>query len=453
MSGLHNFELGREALFHKVVFKGYDCTEELQMIICNLNTHTTAFLEGLSARMFELLAQGSQSRIIQFLAENDLQEQDVNEFIQELVDQEVLNGKTEQIEGEQPQKETSGNTDYINFCEEIYQNGYLFNIHIDITNQCNLRCCHCYHPFEEYTQNKQITLKDIEEIIDESCDLGAFSVTFSGGEAFLRPDIFQALEYATRKKMVISIFTNATLIDGQMVEKLKLYNIDRIGVSLYSTDRDTHDSITTVSGSFDKTAGAIQALTKSDLQVEIRCMLMKGNFKRYKEMITTAKDWGCTLAFDISMAPKLNGDDSPMDLLLTSDQYRELCLDTESVYYADKVNGIKVDAPPCNAGRYGLYYDSAGNIHPCVGFPILLGTHKDKLQEIWESNPDLIKWRKMRNSDFTGYGKHSYCQHCIEICAGNALLENGDYTQCEKKDCFKARVRESAYKQLKGGLA
>lgn len=102
----------------------------------------------------------------------------------------------------------------------------------------HFRCIHCYHPFDEYTFSYNLTLNEIKKIIDEAFSLRVFRVTISGGEPFIRNDIYDILEYISDKGMIIDIFTNATLINDDVIKRLERYNIKEIGISFYSTRPD-----------------------------------------------------------------------------------------------------------------------------------------------------------------------------------------------------------------------
>ena len=51
--------------------------------------------------------------------------------------------------------------------------------------------------------------------------MGVLAILFTGGEVFVRDDIFEILEYAYEKRFAVDIFTNGTLLDGDKIIKLK----------------------------------------------------------------------------------------------------------------------------------------------------------------------------------------------------------------------------------------
>ncbi|OHW61269.1 antilisterial bacteriocin subtilosin biosynthesis protein AlbA [Andreesenia angusta] len=445
------FIKNREYYFDRVIYRYYSCSDGAQMIINNLNNHTVTYLEDLSAMLFNILETSSYEEISLFLNENDISSMELVDFIDDLRESLTLNcfargTSTENVESE----ESSSDSQVLDFHEKLFEEGYLFNFHMDITNECNIRCKHCYHPFEDYCINGCLSLGDIERIIDDIYDLGVFSITLSGGEPFMREDIYEVLKYISQKGMCIDLFTNATLLDDDSIGKLSEFNINKVSISLYSMEDKIHDGITQCKGSYRKTKEAIGKLKAKNINVELKAVLMKENFSGYKELLRFAKDNSYKMILDTSITPKLNSDLEPIGLSISEEQYRKLCLDKETNYYANNNKPLSPNEPSCKAGRYGLYCDSIGNVQPCISFKLDLGKVSE-IKRIWTRSEVLKKWLNIRNKDYWEYGKFTYCEYCLEICAGIAQLENFDFKKCEKSDCYKSKIRERVHKILKGG--
>jgi MoaA/NifB/PqqE/SkfB family radical SAM enzyme len=413
------------------------------MIIHNLNNHTEAFLDDVSAVMFEKLQRANLEDIIQFSRLNELTIDEILEFLRDLSKEQVLNSTKKIKPVTNQNKDNVNNEEFPDFYENLFSCGFLSSIHIDVTDKCNLRCKHCYHPFDKYNTGCSLSLAEIKKIVDESHELGVFRIVISGGEPFMRDDIFDILDYISNKNIVIDLYTNATMIDQRIVSQLTQYNINQLGISLYGAKKDTHESITQ-NKSYDATKQAIEVLLKNGFNVKLKTVLMEENFSEYKDLQKFAEELDCGIIFDTSLTPRLDSDKTPIAFVLTPEQFLTLCTDKSSAYYADKIRGIEPDMRPCNAGRYSLYFNHEKNIYPCVSLRIKLGDIHDSLRDIWHNNTWLNEWRKIKNKDFIGYGKHSFCKYCIEICAGIAQLENGNYMHCEKSDCFKACTLEKA---------
>ena len=439
-------------LFDKVVWRRYTLKDEVYVVIYNLNHHRIAILDDVSALIFASLADDEQDGLRRLMIENDLSEQDIAEFIKDLIDNAILNDSASEgmphIGGDKSHEDEDRSV-LEDLHKKLYSNSYLYSVHIDVTNQCNMRCIHCYHPFDEYDKSNVLRFDDIKKIIDEAFSLGVFRVTISGGEPFLRCDIFDILEYISRKGMIIDVFTNATLLNNDVVvNKLMDYNINEVGISVYSTRKDIHELITQAP-SYENTFAAIAKLRACGILCKLKCILMKYNIDCYDELVRYSIEQDCTLVFDTGITPKLNGDIAPTELMLEWDDILALSMDSSTKFYPIPLDSLDPEHSPCNAGKYGLYVDSMGNVYPCVSLQMYLGNiHEDSLINIWHHNVALKRWQKMKNKDFIGFNEHSYCRYCMEICAGIAQLETGQYDRCPKSACYQARAREEAHKRI-----
>ncbi|HEY5593691.1 MAG TPA: methyltransferase domain-containing protein, partial [Nitrospiria bacterium] len=99
-------------------------------------------------------------------------------------------------------------------------------------NSCNLTCAHCLvesHPGGD----PGLATKRIKSIIDEVSDLGVHRFYFTGGEPFVRKDIFELVEYiAQNKKAELIILTNATLFRGERLDLLKCQDRERLKLQI-----------------------------------------------------------------------------------------------------------------------------------------------------------------------------------------------------------------------------
>ena len=75
------------------------------------------------------------------------------------------------------------------------------------TPACNLACSHCYAACAG--EQKVLTTNQALAVIDDLAAFHAPVLLFSGGEPFLRPDIFELAEYAQSLGIKVASMTNA----------------------------------------------------------------------------------------------------------------------------------------------------------------------------------------------------------------------------------------------------
>src|SRR5271169_6479398 len=70
----------------------------------------------------------------------------------------------------------------------------------ELTYRCNLKCRHCYvAPSAVNERGKELDTKQVFTILDQLAGAGCLNIGFTGGEPFLREDIFEILGYAKNK--------------------------------------------------------------------------------------------------------------------------------------------------------------------------------------------------------------------------------------------------------------
>src|SRR5207245_11365374 len=106
-----------------------------------------------------------------------------------------------------------------------------FAVHFDITYRCNERCIHCYLDHDDHGE---MSTSEMKVVLDQIAEAGTFLLTFSGGEIFMRRDIFELLEYARRLLFNVKIKTNAVMIRQAEAERLLRLGIDQIEISISS---------------------------------------------------------------------------------------------------------------------------------------------------------------------------------------------------------------------------
>lgn len=151
---------------------------------------------------------------------------------------------------------------------------YNFNFAwIEITQNCNLKCVHCYNGKSFSTSN--MCYNDFENVIDQLEALGIKRIQLIGGEPFLNPDIEKMLCYASRKMEFIEIFTNGTLVNDKIIELLKTKNI-HLALSVYSYIEKMHNTVTQDASSFSRTIETIKKIQRNKIKYRVARVIIKG---------------------------------------------------------------------------------------------------------------------------------------------------------------------------------
>ncbi len=113
-------------------------------------------------------------------------------------------------------------------------------LRISVTDRCNFRCRYCVpsSPFHVIEHEKIARYEEILRITRLACELGITKVRITGGEPFVRKDIFLFLEKlcAIESLKDISITTNGSLLTNEKIKKLISFGIKRLNFSLDTLD-------------------------------------------------------------------------------------------------------------------------------------------------------------------------------------------------------------------------
>lgn len=113
-------------------------------------------------------------------------------------------------------------------------------LRISVTDRCNFRCRYCIpsSPFSVVEHEKIARYEEILRITKIACELGITKVRITGGEPFVRKDIFLFLEKlcAIENLKDISLTTNGALLNREKIKKLTSFGIKRLNFSLDTLD-------------------------------------------------------------------------------------------------------------------------------------------------------------------------------------------------------------------------
>ena len=285
----------------------------------------------------------------------------------------------------------------------------------------------------------------------------------SGGECMLHPDFKKIVAYAREKDLIVSILSNLTLCDDEMVNFLKDQQTF-VQVSLYSMNPKVHDCITQRNGSWVKTKAAIEKLHDEDVPVRISCPTMRQNFKEYLDVLKYAESLDIPAQTDFIMMAKSNHDTSNLNNRLTLDQTKSLlemiigdALPVESEYFDPKHKSNlktpeeRAEEPLCGAGVDKLCLNANGNYYPCSGFQdySVGNCFNQDLRDVWDNSPQLKYIRGLRGKDIPK------CVHCdnrnyCSMCLVRNFNETGDMLKVADHFCKVAELNKevvNAYHQ------
>jgi len=162
-----------------------------------------------------------------------------------------------------------------------------FSFDLEITARCNNNCRHCYINIpagDKAAKSEELTYAEIESIADQAADLGAIWCLITGGEPLLRPDFGDIYLMLKRKGLLISIFTNATLINEAHISLFKEYPPRDIEVTVYGATQETYERVSRLPGSFSAFRRGLDLLISNNIPVRLKAMAIRSNLHQAEEI-------------------------------------------------------------------------------------------------------------------------------------------------------------------------
>ncbi|MDO8283295.1 MAG: radical SAM protein [Thermodesulfovibrionia bacterium] len=194
---------------------------------------------------------------------------------------------------------------------EVAKTGPFF-VDIDLTNRCNLKCLGCtYHSSDVKKVSQQgsaeadISVDLFKDLCKELKIMGTESLIFHGsGEPFLHNNILDMLSIAKESGFHVTIITNGTLLDMDMLKSLIGLRLDTLKVSLWASSIDGYrkNYPGTNPDYFDKVINTLKLLTSLKASLKSRTPLLqlhhpinRHNYKTIGEFTNLALDTGCNI--------------------------------------------------------------------------------------------------------------------------------------------------------------
>jgi radical SAM protein with 4Fe4S-binding SPASM domain len=247
------------------------------------------------------------------------------------------------------------------------------------TLACNLRCKHCLVSAGAKLKD-ELSTAEVKKLVDDAVDLGVNRFYITGGEPFIKDDIFEVIEYITRKKdRELILLTNATLFDEKKIEKLDSLKGPKLilQVSLEGPNAEIHDKLRG-EGSFDRTVDGIKRLVGIGIVPIISTAISQYNEDAIKETSEFLSKLGIKDHHILWMHTKGRGASNVDELFVPAEKVTEIMKEQRKVFEEQQVvvdneeslkarirykRGRKNDL--CNNCYEKICVNSDGHVYPC----------------------------------------------------------------------------------------
>ena len=341
---------------------------------------------------------------------------------------------------------------------------------LEVTARCNNDCRHCcinLSANDRETRSRELTLQEINAIADQAVALGAMWVLISGGEPLLRDDFSEIYLALKRKGLLVSVFTNATLLRDDHIELFKKYPPRDIEITVYGSSSETYERVTRRPGSFSAFTNGLKRLLENGVKVRFKAMAIRSNFHELTAIAAfcraRTKDY---FRFDPQLHLRFDRDEQRNTEIkaerLNPEEIVALERADEERFYAlqkgcDKLINEEFTHIGCDHlfhcgagnGSFNISYEGKFRLCSSLWAPgTMYDLRKGTLREAWEHLVPKVRDMRSQRREFL-----ERCRRCPIVnlclwCPAHSWLETGEMDTPIDYFCQVAHARADAIQEI-----
>jgi radical SAM additional 4Fe4S-binding domain len=336
-------------------------------------------------------------------------------------------------------------------------------IYFVTTYKCNLNCIYCYADSSpERSMNGDMDTEEAKDMIRQIKDLGTSTIIFTGGEAFIRKDIMELMNYSKEVGLRVNVISNGTLITSREKVNEIAKVVDLFTISFDSLDKEEHEA-NRGKDTWERARRAIDLLHEAGVRLKINQTVTKHNRNAIEPLLEFATQRSIRL--NIVPLAQLGRGDERMQGLSFAERRRisDRMLDMEMDAAHDDCHALNVKQferrRHCGHGTSEFSIDAKGNVFPCklMHSPMFhAGSIREKsLREIWETSEVFERSRNRTVHTLPECSKCTFRESCGGGCRAFHWGATGDVDGTFSQDCSGIRrgIRRKmvAYFKMAGG--
>jgi MoaA/NifB/PqqE/SkfB family radical SAM enzyme len=236
---------------------------------------------------------------------------------------------------------------------------------ISPTMRCNLDCYGCYAGI--YPQ-EDLPYGVLDRVVGECKEMGIHLVLMTGGEPFLREDLFDLFE--KHGDTMFQIYTNATLIDRKMIDRFVALGNVAPAISLEGLREETDGR--RGEGVFDRIVEVMDGLREAGIFFAVSTTQTSRNTDVLTSdaFVDFLVEKGCILLWNFHYVPI--GREPDLSLMATPEQRSRMrerlayFRATKSMLFVDFWNDGCLTQGCIAAGKKYFHVNARGDLEPCV---------------------------------------------------------------------------------------
>jgi len=320
---------------------------------------------------------------------------------------------------------------------------------IELTERCNLNCVHCYinQPAEDPNiKAQELSTDEWEAVLDQMAAEGCLFLLITGGEPLLRDDFEEIFIHTRQLGMLVTVFTNASMLTPDHVELFEKWSLHSLEVTLYGGTEETYERVTGQPGSYDRCLRGIKLALDKGLKINLKTVLLTVNQHELEAMKALTEKLGLTFRYDSTLWPRLDGSMENLQFQIPNDEIMALDLQDPDrlegwIKAAQSFKGQYLRADKvftCGAGYRAFHIDSHGKLSPCMmvrkpSYSVLSAGFKPA----WDRIGEIHSLKRHMNTECETCSAAALCTQC----PGWSLAVYGDYETPVQSVCEIGRLR------------
>lgn len=357
-------------------------------------------------------------------------------------------------------------------------------VDLEITGRCNLSCRYCFYADSMQTK-RDIGTNAWREIISELGDMAVQRVILSGGEAFMRDDLFDIIDSVIENRMRYGILSNGTMITPEVISRFsegkRRLRLDSIQVSIDGSRAEIHD-LSRPPKSFDRAIRGLRLLVDEKFPVTVRVTLNRHNIDDLDAIALLLLDDIGLPGFSTNEAEMMGTARCSGENILLSHSQRQTAMKKLLELNKQYGNRISATAGPLacaemveritrlrergESGEDGKgYLTSCGGVYsqmailhdgtmvPCTMLPTLvMGVARlHPIREAWLHSPSINAIRYRREVPLSAIATCSDCTYqgfCSGGCPAAVMAKKGVLLGIDPLNCYRYLTGEVEYNDL-----
>ena len=340
----------------------------------------------------------------------------------------------------------------------MHQKGWKLGLPIagnfELTARCNFNCPMCYvHMTEAQVKaaGRELSAREWLTIAEEARDMGMLFALLTGGEPLVRKDFFQIYRGMKELGLLISVNTNGSMLQGEILEKFLQDPPFRFNISLYGGSNETYQKMCGLP-MYDRVKENIRALRKAGVDVSLNLSITPYNCHDLERIYRDAVELDVNVKAASYMYPaiRVNGEQYGCGNRLSAKEAAHYAVEWDKLRFSEEEfraraenmkNLVSVDEPSCaietdagvrcRAGSTSFWMTWDGRMLPCGMMP---GPVAHPLETGFQAAWGYIRKEtgKIRTPvQCANCPKRPVCHMCAAVC----VAETGKFDQVPTYAC------------------